>query len=87
MVGLHVTGSQLDWLAVRSVAVGIRPGFFAVKQRFAFGKIFLGDEALQSGEPTRALRVTSVNVPPPPFRYSVFGPTFVTYKSTRPSLS
>ena len=44
-------GGEFDRLAVRRVAIGFRPGFFACSERGRIRQSFCGCEALEGGKP------------------------------------
>jgi hypothetical protein len=51
LVRRSVGGRKFDGLAVRGVAVGVGPGFFAGEEGGGIGKPFSAEQALESGKP------------------------------------
>lgn len=51
LVWFGVGGAEFDGLAVRGVAVGVGPGFFASQERRLIRQTFCREQVLKSGEP------------------------------------
>src|SRR5579863_6117281 len=53
---------KLDWLTVRCVPIGFRPGFFACGERGRIGQTFCRNQAFESGKPMIVVSRTVVGL-------------------------